>query len=47
MTEQWCNGIAECLSCGHRWAAVWLLAAPALECKRCGSVDTIREEEQV
>ena len=41
--EQWCNGMAECLACGWKWSAAWPLNAGPLECKKCGSTDTIRE----
>ncbi len=45
VSESWCNGMAECLACGYRWVAVWVLGAPNLECLKCGSIDTIRERE--
>jgi hypothetical protein len=40
----WCHGKAECLNCGHEWTAVWPLAAESLECPRCGSTDTDRDQ---
>lgn len=36
-------GCAICLECDKRWYAIWPLGADALECPRCGSVDTERE----
>lgn len=35
-------GCAVCLDCDRRWYAVWPLGAEALECPRCGGVDTER-----
>lgn len=37
------HGCAECLTCEKQWYAVWPLGADALECPRCGGVDTVRE----
>ena len=37
-------GPAICEDCGHRWMAVWPLAADALECPKCHSKNTDREQ---
>lgn len=44
--DLWANGMAQCLTCGWQWAAAWPLDAGDLECMRCGSTDTVREQEQ-
>lgn len=40
----WAHGHASCNNCGHEWVAVWPLGANDLECSRCGSCDTERQE---
>jgi len=40
----WRTGPCECLACGWCWVGVWPLGADPLECKQCGSNDTVREE---
>lgn len=45
MSDQWCAGYAECLSCGHEWIAVWPLNGDDLKCPECESTDTIREHD--
>jgi rRNA maturation endonuclease Nob1 len=42
--ETFAAGPAECHACGWKWHAVWPLGAADLECKRCGSKDTEREQ---
>lgn len=44
MSDQWCAGYAECLSCGNEWIAVWPLGDD-LVCPECESTDTIREHD--
>lgn len=39
-------GPAICEDCGHRWMAVWPLGAEALECPKCHSTNTDREQEK-
>jgi DNA-directed RNA polymerase subunit RPC12/RpoP len=41
----WCAGSAECLSCEHKWIAVWPLGGDDLACPECGSMDTVREHD--
>lgn len=40
----WLHGRAECGACGHQWVAVWPLGADLLECPKCGSDSTDREQ---
>jgi hypothetical protein len=40
------HGPAACDDCGHRWVAVWPLGAEALECPKCHSTNTDREQEK-
>lgn len=41
----WDASIVECLGCGeYQWVAVHPLNCDNLECPRCGSRDTVREE---
>lgn len=43
---QWAHGACECNECGHRWIGVWALGAEDLECPKCHSTDTERQQEQ-
>lgn len=42
--EVWAYSNATCNNCCHRWVAVWPLGTEDLECPRCGSTDTERED---
>lgn len=42
--EVYTHGTASCNQCEHQWVAVWPLGADDLECPRCESTDTEREE---
>jgi len=44
-TKLWCLAPSKCLSCGHKWVAVYPLAAADLECPKCSSTDTVRGDE--
>ncbi len=40
--ELWAAMPSECMDCGHKWVAVFPLAAADLECPECGSDNTFR-----
>lgn len=40
----WCVSPAECMTCGHKWFAVYPLGAGDLECSKCHGTDTYRGE---
>lgn len=40
-------GPAVCGDCWYRWTAIWPLGADALECPKCHSTNTDREQEKV
>jgi len=42
---EWTTAPAQCLSCGHKWVAVYPLGADDLECPKCNSTDTVRGED--